>query len=191
METTTTSVIRTVDGRTVPAPGRYTLDPTHTRADFEARHLMITKVRGGFESLSGGFEVGDEPGLSSVEVVIDAASISTRTGDRDAHLRSPDFLDVERYPSITFRSTSVEPAGDRWRLAGELTIREVTKPVVLDMAFGGATADPWGNTRLLFTASTEIDREEWGLTWNVALEGGGVLVSKRIKIDIEAQALPA
>lgn len=189
--TTQTSLTRTVDGRTVPAPGRYVLDPTHTRADFEARHLMVTKVRGGFESLSGGFEVGEEPEASSVEVVIDAASISTRTGDRDAHLRSPEFLDVERYPSITFRSKSVEPTSDGWRLAGELTIRERTNPVVLDMVFDGEAVDPWGNTRLLFTASTEIDREDWGLTWNVALEGGGVLVSKRIKIDIEAQALPA
>lgn len=191
MTTTQTSLVRTVDGRPAPAPGRYTLDPTHTRADFEARHLMVTKVRGGFESLTGNFDVAEDPAASSVEVVIDAGSISTRTGDRDAHLRSPDFLDVENHPTITFRSTSVQAVDAEWKLAGELTIRDVSKPVVLDMAFGGEAVDPWGNRRLLFTASTEIDREDWGLTWNVALEGGGVLVSKRIKIDIEAQALPA
>ena len=191
MTTTTTSLTRQIGDRVVPAPGRYQLDSTHARADFEARHLMVTKVRGGFEAVSGSIEVAEDPAASRVDVTIDAASIITHTADRDEHLRSPDFLDTETYPTIRFVSSGVEPAGSDWKLTGDLTIKDVTRPVTLDMEFLGVARDPWGNDRLAFSASTEIDREEWGLTWNVALDSGGVLVSKKVKLDIEAQALPA
>jgi len=187
----TGTLLRMVAGRRVPTPGTYRLDPTHTRADFEARHLMVTKVRGGFTDIAGVIEVAEEPGGSSVTVSIPTEGISSGTADRDAHLRSPDFLDVENHPEMTFRSTSIEPRGAGWTLRGELTVRGVSRPVTLDMEFHGVVADPWGNERIAFSASTTIDREDWGLTWNVPLEGGGVLVSRKIKVEIEAQALPA
>ena len=188
MATETLAMTREIDGRTVPAAGTWTIDPAHTQAEFVARHLMVTKVRGGFERLSGVIEVAEDVADSSVVVAIETASVTTGAADRDAHLTSADFFDVEQYPEIRFTSTSVEPAGDGWKLHGDLTIKDVTKPVVLDFSFLGITADPWGGTRAAFSGSTEIEREAWGLSWNVALEGGGVLVSKTVKLDIEVQA---
>ena len=126
-----------------------------------------------------------------VEVSIDAASITTGTEDRDNHLRSGDFLDVENYPILTFRSTAIEADGDEWKLTGDLTIRDVTKPIVLELEFLGVAADPWGNNKAAFEASAEFNRKDWGLTWNVPLAQGGVLVSDKFKIEIEAQATPA
>lgn len=183
-----TTTIRSVDGRNVPAVGTWAIDPTHTQAEFVARHLVVNKVRGGFSDVSGSIVVAEDPKDSSVEVTIGTASISSGTQDRDNHVKSPDFLDVEQFPEMRFLSTSVEPSGSAWRLTGNLTIKDVTKPVTLDFEFLGVSADPWGNQKAAFSASTEIERGEWNLTWNVPLDGGGVLVSKSVKLEIEAQA---
>jgi polyisoprenoid-binding protein YceI len=152
---------------------------------------MVSKVRGGFSDIAGTIIVGEDPAESSVEVTIPVATVSTGTEDRDTHLKSEDFFDVEQFPAISFSSTSVEPSGSSWKLSGDLTIRNVTRPVTLDFEFLGISTDPWGNAKAAFSASTEVEREEWGLTWNVPLEGGGVLVSKTIKLEIEAQAAMA
>ena len=185
---TDTKPTRTIDGREVPAVGTWTIDPTHTQAEFVARHLMVSKVRGGFATIDGSIVVAEDPSDSTVEIVIDASSVSSGTTDRDAHLTSEDFFDVATYPQIRFVSTSVEPNGSDWRLLGDLTIKDVTKPITLDFSFLGIINDPWGNPKAVFSASTQVEREDWGLTWNVPLEGGGVLVSKTIKLEIEAQA---
>ena len=181
---------RTVDNRMVPAAGTWMIDPTHTTIAAVARHLMVTKVRGHFASFSGTINVAENPEESSVEITMEAASISTGTEDRDNHLKSPDFLDVETYPTLTFKSTSVEAEGDKWKLTGDLTIRDVTHPIVLELEFLDVAADPWGNSKAAFEASAELVREDWGLTWNVPLAQGGVLVSEKFKIEIEAQAAP-
>jgi polyisoprenoid-binding protein YceI len=175
--------------RNAPDPGSYALDPTHSYVAFTARHLMVTKVRGSFGVFGGTIVVGDRPEDSTVEVRVDTASINTNSADRDQHVRSADFLDVEQYPEMTFRSTKVERAGETGlRLSGDLTIREVTRPITLYAEFDGMTDDPWGGKRVAFTATTEIDREDWGMTWNVALEKGGLLVSKKVQIEIDVQA---
>lgn len=171
-----------------PAPGIWKFDPTHSALTITARHLMVTKVRGTFEEMDVHVVVAEEPRDSTVEVVAKTASVTTGVADRDGHLRSPDFLDVENYPTITFRSTGITPDGDGWKLSGDLTIRDVTKPVTFDLSFDGSAQDPYGNTKAAFTAAGEIDREDWGLTWNVPLEGGGVLVSKRFGVEFDIQA---
>ncbi len=163
--------------------GTWTIDATHTEVGFVARHLMVTKVRGSFTDVSGTVTVADELSGSHAEVVIKTASVSTGTPDRDAHLRSGDFFDVETYPEITFVSTSFD--GDT--LVGDLTIKGVTKPVTLDVDFGGVATDPWGNEKAAFEASADVDRTDWGLTWNAALEKGGVLVSEKVKLVIDVQ----
>lgn len=183
---------RAIAGVELPEPGTWGFDPAHSSITAVARHLMVTKVRGTFERFSGTIHVAERPEDSRVEVEIDAASIDTGVPDRDAHLRSPDFLDVERYPTITFRSTGLEPlGGTRFRLPGELTIRGVTRPVVLEAEYLGAVTDPWGNRKIGFTATGEIDREEFGITWNQVLEAGGVLVGPKLKVEIEIQAARA
>lgn len=171
-----------------PAPGVWKFDPTHSTLTITARHLMVTKVRGTFEDIDANIVVAEDPADSSVEVIAKAGSVSTGVADRDAHLRSPDFLDAETYPEITFRSTEVVPDGSGWKLTGDLTIRDVTRPVVFDLSFDGSAQDPYGNTKAAFTATGEIDREEWGLTWNVPLESGGVLVSRTFGIEFDVQA---
>lgn len=175
--------------RTLPTAGTWTIDPTHTEVAFVARHLMVTKVRGRFTGIEGAITVAETPEDSQVSVTFDAATITTGADDRDAHLRSPDFLDVETFPEVRFVSTGVSRSGSGWKLTGDLTIKDVTRQVTLDMTFDGEALDPWGGTRAAFTASTEILREDWGLTWNVALENGGWLVSKSVRIEIEAQAV--
>ncbi|NJC68790.1 YceI family protein [Planosporangium thailandense] len=181
---------RTFAGLTIPTAGTFALDPTHTRVGFVARHLMVSKVRGNFTEVSGEITVAEDPLASTVTVRIPAASIETRVGDRDNHLRSPDFLDVETYPELTFRSTRlVDLDGSEFKLVGDLTIRGVTREVTLDVEFEGLATSPWGQEVIGFNASTEIDREEFGMTWNQALEAGGVLVGKKIKIEIEAEAI--
>jgi len=163
--------------------GTWTIDPTHTEVGFVARHLMVSKVRGSFTDVSGTVGVGDELSDSRVEVVIRTASVSTGTPDRDAHLRSGDFFDADTHPEMTFVSTSF----DGETLVGDLTIKGVTKPVTLEVSFGGVATDPWGNEKAAFEAVGEIDRTDWGLTWNAALERGGVLVSEKVKIVIDVQ----
>jgi polyisoprenoid-binding protein YceI len=182
------SIATDIDRSTLPATGTWAIDPTHSTVGFVARHLMVTKVRGSFTDVDGAATIADDPAQSSVEVAVKTASIDTRNADRDAHLRSPEFFDVENFPTITFRSTGVRHLkGADWQLDGELTIKGVTKPVTLDVEFDGLTGDPWGGQRAAFSASTEVDREEWGLNWNVALETGGWLVSKKVKLELDVQ----
>jgi polyisoprenoid-binding protein YceI len=181
---------RSLDGLEIPAPGTFHIDPSHTTVGFVARHLMVTKVRGRFSAFDGAVTIAQEPLDSSVEVSIETASVDTRDAGRDEHLRSADFFDVEQHPTIAFRSTGVEHrTGSEFVVHGELTVRDVTRPVDLAMTLDGVVTDPWGNERLAFTASAEVDREQWGLTWNQALETGGVLVSKKVRLEIEGQAV--
>jgi len=181
---------REYQGLTLPQPGAYALDTGHTTIEFVGRHLMITKVRGRFTDFSGEIVIGDAPEDSSVNVTIQTASVESSDEKRDGHLRSPDFLDAEQFPTIAFRSTEVDLHRDGTaKVTGELTVKNVTRPVVLDVEFDGAQADPWGGQRLGFSAHTEIDREDWGLTWNVALETGGVLVGKKIRLEFNVEAV--
>lgn len=184
------STQRTWNGLTIPAAGTFELDPAHTRAGFVARHLMVSKVRGSFTGVAGKLVIGEDPADSSVTATLDAATITTGTADRDAHLRSPDFLDVERFPVLTFRSTGLSDRDDTsFTLAGDLTIKDVTRPVELRVDFEGLAKSPYGAEVVGFAARTEIDREAFGLTWNVTLETGGVLVGRKVIIEIEAEAV--
>jgi polyisoprenoid-binding protein YceI len=187
--TTTNQATREHKGTVVPVPGVYDIDQAHTTVEFVARHLMITKVRGRFATFSGSLNVAEVPEDSSVEVTIDAASVQTSQDQRDEHLRSADFFEVDKYPALTFKSTSVELDGDSWKVTGDLTIRDVTRPVVLDVEFDGANTTPWGTQAIAFSASTEIDREAWGLTYNQALETGGVVVGKKVRIELSVEAI--
>ena len=182
---------RTVDGKEVPVAGTWNLDATHTTITFEVRHMMISKVRGSFGGSSGTIEVAEDPAKSTLEVTIDTASVESGTEDRDNDLRSPNFFDVENHPQMTFRSSGVETLGDGYRVDGELTIKGVTRSVALDFEFTGGLVDPYGMQRVAFSASTEIDREDWDLTYNMALETGGVMVGKQIKISIDTEAVKA
>ena len=165
------------------------IDPAHSHIAFSARHLMISKVRGRFENFSGTINFDENsPTASTVNVEIDAASINTREQQRDDHLRSPDFLDAANHPTLTFQSKRIEQTGgDNGRLVGDLTIRGVTREVALDVEYAGQAKSPWGTTSAGFSGSTTINRRDWGLEWNQALETGGVLVGDKIKIDIELE----
>lgn len=190
--TSSASTTRTFEGVTVPDVGTYTLDPAHTAVSFVARHLMVSKVRGGFSEVSGAITVGQDPLESSVTATIGVASINTGAPDRDGHLRSADFLDAEKYPTITFTSRRLAShSGTEFVLVGDLTIRDVTREVELAVEFDGVATSPYGKQVIAFTASTEIDREDYGMTWNVALEAGGVLVGKKVKIELSAEAVRA
>src|SRR5215216_7676496 len=172
----------------------WTIDPAHSLIEFSAKHMMITTVKGRFADVTGTITVDEEnPERSHVEVEFKAASIDTRAEQRDQHLRSPDFLDVENYPQITFLSRRVEGSsknpGDEFRVIGDLTIRGTTREVTLHAVYEGIGKDPWGGERVSFSATTKIDRRDFGLTWNQALEAGGVLVGNEIKISIEVQAV--
>ena len=178
------------NGVQFPKAGTWALDPAHTTIEFEAKHLMVAKVRGRFTEFEGALRIGDDPTQSSVTVTIRAATLDTQTQQRDDHLRSADFLEVDKYPDIAFASTVVEhDEDDDWKISGDLTIHGVTRPVTLKTEYSGQTADPWGGQRAAFSAETRIDREDWGLTWNQALEAGGWLVSKEIRIRLEVEAV--
>lgn len=173
------------------ASGTYAIDASHSRIGFVARHAMVTKVRGSFNEFegSGVFDVAN-PAASSLQLTIQAASIDTRNADRDGHLRSNDFFDMETYPTITFVSTAVEAAGsDVYRVTGDLTIKGVTKPVTVELEYTGQATDPFGNQRIGFDGSTTINRKDWGVTWNAALETGGVLVSEKVTLEFEVSAV--
>lgn len=177
---------------TKPAAGTWTIDPDHTRIGFVARHLMASKVRGTFGSFGGTIEIADDLTDSNVDVSIDTASVNTNAEDRDNHLRSGDFFDTEEFPTMRFASSEIKDLGDgKYEVTGDLTIKDVTKPVTLDTTYLGIVSDPWGNAKALLEATTKINREDWGLTWNAALETGGVLVSKDITIELEVQAAKA
>jgi polyisoprenoid-binding protein YceI len=172
-----------------PVKTTWTIDPAHTQAEFSAKHMMITTVRGHFDGATGTIEL-DEDDLtrSSVVATLDASTVDTGMAQRDAHLRSADFLDAERFPAITFRSTRIEKAGHGYRIVGDLTIRDVTRSVTLEAGFLGIIPGMQGGRHAGFTARTRIDREAWGLTWNVGLEAGGWLVGREITISIDAAA---
>lgn len=183
------TAVRTVNGVEYPAPGTYGIDTSHSALEFNVRHMMVGKTRGRFTAWSGAITVADDLSLSSAQLEVDIASIDTRDEGRDAHLRSADFFDAEVHPKMTFTSTKVERDGDDWKVTGDLTIKGITQPVVLDVSYGGVIdKDPFGFTRASFEGSTEIDREAFGLTWNVAMEKGGVLVGKKVKIEFEIEA---
>lgn len=170
--------------------GTYTLDPSHTRVGFSTRHAMVTKVRGAFNDVSGTATTGPNLEGASIEVTMQAASVDTRAADRDGHLRSADFFDVENYPEITFRSTQVEAVdSDTLRVTGDLTIKDVSRPVTVDFDFHGAAQDPFGNVRIGFEGSVVVNRKDFGLTWNAALETGGVLVSEKVTLEFEVSAI--
>ena len=173
----------------MPKPGTYNIDPSHTEASFTVRHMGLARVRGGFTGVGGSIVVGSDAAASSVDVTIDASTFDSGAEDRDNHVKSPDFLDIENHGTLTFKSTGVEADGDGWKLAGDLTIVGISKPVVLAMTYEGSGTDPWGNTRAGYSASTKINREDWGLTWNAALEGGGFLVGKEVTIDIDVSTV--
>jgi polyisoprenoid-binding protein YceI len=177
------------DRSVLPVAGTYAIDPSHSTLGFSVRHLGISKVRGRFAAVEGTITVAENPAASSAVASIPAASVDTRDAGRDEHLRSADFFDVEHHPTIDFRSTGVRQEGSDWKVDGELTIRGTTRPVTLDVEYEGTAIDPWGNTKVGFSATTEIDREEFGLTWNQALETGGVLVGRRITVELEVQAV--
>ena len=182
----------TTGTRTPLAAGEYALDPSHSRVGFLARHLVVSKVRGTFEKVDARIRVGEDLATSGVDVTIDVASIASRDAKRDTHLRSADFFDVEKYPTMIFHSTSTElAAGGHFAVTGDLTIRDQTHPVTLDVEYLGAEKTPWGTTVSAISASAEIDREQWGLTYNAVLESGGVVVSKRIQLEIEAELVQA
>jgi polyisoprenoid-binding protein YceI len=167
----------------------WTLDSAHTSVSFSAKHLGLATVRGHFTKVTGEVDLDDpnDPTTGNGTITIDAASIDTGNAQRDGHLRSADFLDAEKYPTISFKVTKVEQAGDRHRVDGELTIRDVTKPVTLDYEHGGTAQDPYGNTKVGGTLTGTINRKDWGLNWNVPLGNGGLLVSDTIKLEIDGQ----
>ena len=170
----------------------WNIDSSHSGVHFSVRHMVVSKVRGRFAKYRGTVHLDDDLTKSRVEVVIDAASIDTAASDRDTHLRSADFFDVERFPSLTFRSTRIERIDDQtFRLFGDLTIRDVTREVVLETTYGGRSKDPWGNERAGFEAKASLDRKDFGLTWNQVLEVGGVLVGERVELEIEVEVVKA
>jgi polyisoprenoid-binding protein YceI len=171
--------------------GDYVLDPAHSRIGFVARHAMVTKVRGSFNEFEGkGYFDAADPSRSHLEVTIKAASIDTRNADRDAHLRTNDFFDMETYPEIRFVSTAVERVDETtYRVSGDLTIKGVTRPVTIDFEYTGSAVDPFGNQRLGLEGTTTVNRRNWGINWNAALDAGGVLVGEKVLLEFEVSAI--
>ena len=180
---------RLVGGSELPAPGRWQIDPGHTELAFIGRHFMLTKVRGRFTGVSGAIQVAEAPDASTAEITIDVASVDSGSEARDEHLRSADFFDAARHPTAAFSGRAAGWQGTRGLLSGELTIRGVTRPVTLEVEYLGHAADPWGGQRAIFTAAGTVNREDWGLTWNMPLNGGGLLASREIRIEIELEAV--
>jgi len=181
---------REYQGLEIPAAGTFSLDPAHTRVGFVARHLMVSKVRGEFVEKSGKIIIAEDPTQSQVDVSIVVTSVHTGVEARDGHLRSGDFFEAESFPTIEFKSTSLTAkGGNEFVLSGDLTIKGKSLPVDLDVEYEGVTVSPWGKQVIGFTATGEIDREEWGMTYNQALETGGVMISKKIKLELEIEAI--
>jgi polyisoprenoid-binding protein YceI len=171
--------------------GTYTFDAAHTRIGFSARHAMVSKVRGAFNELEGSVTIdGDNPSDSSVSVTVQVASVDTRQPQRDEHLRSSDFFELEKYPTITFTSTAIEhKGGNDFEVTGDLTIKDTTKSITFPLEFNGSAKDPWGGTRIGFEGGTTLSRGDYGITFNAALETGGVLVSDKINLEFEIEAV--
>jgi polyisoprenoid-binding protein YceI len=181
---------REFEGLQIPAAGTYLLDDAHKRVGFVVKHLMVSKVRGNFSEATATINIAEDPLQSSVTATIQTASVHTGQVDRDNHLRTGDFFEAEKYPTMEFRSTGIKShAGTEFVLDGELTIKDVTKPVELLVEFEGVGRSPYGFDVFGFSATTEIDREDWGLTYNMALETGGVMIGKKVKIEIEGEAI--
>lgn len=172
----------------LPAAGTYDIDASHTHVGFAVKHFGLSKVRGEFQKVEGKVTIGEDPTDSKVEVTIAADSFNSRDEGRDAHIRSADFLDVEQFPTLSFTSTGVRQEGEDWVVTGDLTIHGVTKSVELETEFEGALDDPFGFERIAFSAQTEIDRTEFGLTWNQALETGNLVVGKKVRVNLEVEA---
>ncbi len=186
-----TAAVRALDGVELPAPGIWTVDPGHTEVGFVGRHFMLTKVRGRFTGIDGTVTIGADPEESRVSVRIEMETVSSGNEARDEHLRSTDFFDVDEYPTASFESTAVVWSGSRGVITGNLTIKDVTQPVTLDVEYLGHARDPWGDDRAVFDAVGRIDREDWVLTWNVPLETGGFLVSKEIDLELHLELILA
>lgn len=174
---------------TTPPAGNYVIDLSHTHAGFAVKHFGLSKVKGEFTEVEGNVVIAEDPTASSVTASINAASFNSRDEGRDAHVKGPDFLDIENFPTITFTSTSVKADGDDWVVSGDLTIKGVTRNVELETEFEGAITDPYGLQRIAFSATTEIDRNDFGLDFNAALETGGLIVGKNVKINLEVEAI--
>jgi polyisoprenoid-binding protein YceI len=188
---TITPGARVINGYQVPEVGPWAIDPSHASFEFVARHLMA-KVRGRFPDVNGEVHIAEVPEESTLEIEIDASTIDTRDADRDAHLRSSEFFQVENHPTISFRSTGIRPGTgeNEWQVDGDLTIKGTTRPVTVDVEFLGGAIDPWGNQRIGFSGVVpEVNREGWGLTWNAPLEAGGFLLSKSVRLEIEAELI--
>ena len=183
------SATRTLDGVDLPAVGTWRVDPGHAEVGFIGRHFGLTKVRGRFTAVAGAVTIADDVARSSVAVEIGMASVSSGDQARDDHLRSADFFDVEHHPTATFRSGALTVDGTRATLQGELTIKSVSRPVELAVEYLGHARDPWDNDRAVFSAAATINREDWGLTWNIVLDAGGLLVSKEIRLEIEVELI--
>jgi len=190
MSETIVPAAREYNGVKIPAAGTYVLDANHKRVGFVARHLMVSKVRGEFTDATATITVAEDPLQSSVTATLQAASITTGQEQRDAHLKSADFLEVEKFPTLEYRSTGVKSLdGSEFVLSGELTIKDVTVPVDLQVELEGVGRSPYGQDVFGFSAVAEIDREAFGITWNVALETGGFMVGKKVKLEIEGEAI--
>ncbi|MGW2814690.1 YceI family protein [Streptomyces sp. NPDC001415] len=182
-----------VDPALAALSGTYTIDPAHSSIGFTVRHAMVTNVRGAFTDHEGTLTLdGENPSASSASIDVKIASIDTGIADRDGHLRSGDFFDAEQFPVMSFRSTEAkELGGDKYRMIGDLTIKDVTRPLTIDLEFNGSATDPYGNQRIGFEGGAEILRSDWGLTWNAALETGGVMVSDKVKLTFDISAIKA
>jgi polyisoprenoid-binding protein YceI len=185
----TESTTRSAATSELPSAGAYQVDPVHTHVGFAVKHFGLSRTRGEFTGVAGTVVIDEDATSSSVEVEIDATSIDTGDENRDAHVRSADFLDVETYPTLAFRSTGLEQQGEEWVLHGELTIRDTTRPVDLAVEFEGETVDPYGNARIAFTASTKVDRTDFGVSWSQTLDTGGLVVGKQVSITIDVEAI--
>jgi len=184
-----TTPTRTVDGNVVPAPGVWEIDPGHTEVAFIGRHFMVAKVRGRFTDVAGAVTIAARLDDSTVDVTINMASVESGSVDRDTHIKSAELFDVEQFPTATFHSTSIDWHETSGVVHGDLTIHGVTRPVPLAVTFEGHVRDPWGGDRGIFSAKTKVNREDFGITWNVALEAGGLLVSKDIQIEINLETV--
>jgi|JI10StandDraft_1071094.scaffolds.fasta_scaffold1075594_1 polyisoprenoid-binding protein YceI len=189
MTDTSIATTRTVNGTELPLPGTYAIDASHTHVGFTVRHMMVSKVRGQFDKFDGTVVIAEDPTQSSVNVTVEVDSINTNDENRDGHLKSADFFNTEANKQLTFVSTAVRPDGSKWDVDGDATLNGVTKQITLVVDFEGALIDPYNNLRIGFSATGEINREDFGLSWNAALETGGVVVGKQVKLEIEAEAV--
>ncbi|MFJ4858773.1 YceI family protein [Streptomyces sp. NPDC088730] len=191
--TATAATATAVDPALAALTGDYTIDPAHSSIGFTVRHAMVTNVRGSFGEHEGSLRLdGSNPAGSTASIDVRIASVDTGIADRDGHLVSGDFFDAEKFPLMTFRSTSAEQlGGDKYRVTGDLTIKDVTRPLAIDLEFNGSATDVYGNERVGFEGGTEILRSDWGLTWNAALETGGVMVSDKVKLNFDISAIKA